>query len=115
MSHPRMGRMNTRALHLLAPLLAGSALAQAQVQIPPSADPGLIQQREMEREQRMRSEELRRDRIERPIQSVPAPQAPAPSAADAVQFLVREIRFEPASGLLKPEELDALAADYRGR
>lgn len=110
-----MDRMTGRALlRLSLPLLATSALAQPVV-IPPGADPGVIQQREIEREQRMRAEELRRDRIERPVGPVAPPAAAAPSAADNVQFTVREFRFEPASELLPAATLEALVAPYRGR
>jgi hemolysin activation/secretion protein len=94
-------------------LLAGAAAAQ--VQIPPSADPGVQQQREMEREKRLLDEELRRDRIEQPLKPLAPKPAPAAPAGEELQVFVREILFEPPSEILKAEELDALAAPYRGR
>ena len=96
-------------------LLACAAPVAAQVLIPPAADPGVLQQREIEREQRERAERERRERIERPVQPPAAPQAPAPGPEDALQFQVREIVFEPPSQLLKPEELEPLTKQYRGR
>ncbi|MCA3125208.1 MAG: ShlB/FhaC/HecB family hemolysin secretion/activation protein [Rhodocyclaceae bacterium] len=89
--------------------------ALAQVGLPPALDPGVLQQREIERERRQREEELRQERNERPV--APQPQeAPrkAPVGED-LAFFVREIRFDPPSAILKPEELEQLAAGYRGR
>jgi hemolysin activation/secretion protein len=107
--------MTRRVLLRLSPLLlATGALAQPVV-IPPGADPGVIQQREMEREQRRRLDEERRQRIEQPVAPAAPPAAAGPSAADSLQFQVNEIRFEPASEILSAAELDALAAPYRGR
>ncbi|MCA1971678.1 MAG: BamA/TamA family outer membrane protein [Caenispirillum sp.] len=97
----------------MAALLA-AARAMAQPVLPPSADPGAIQQRQIEEERRRReaererykpSEPIRRDALERPAVE------PAP---DAVRFLVREIRFTP-SEILTPAELDAIAAEFRGK
>ncbi|WBY02170.1 ShlB/FhaC/HecB family hemolysin secretion/activation protein [Ramlibacter tataouinensis] len=94
-------------------VLAGGALAQP-VQIPPGSDPAVIQQREIERERRMRADELRRDRIEQPVRPT-APAEPAPAGADSMPFEVREIRVEPRSELLDAGAIDALVAGYRGR
>jgi hemolysin activation/secretion protein len=96
-------------------LVLAAAPAAAQVLVPPAADPGVLQQREIERERRERAERERRERIERPVE--PPPSAPAGPAApdDALQFFVRRIEFEPRSQLLKPDELEALAAQYRDR
>ncbi len=109
--------MTRRVLpRLSVPLLVLAGLpAHAQVQLPPGADPAVIQQREIEREQRLRTDEQRRDRIEQPVRPAAPVQPAGPGAADAVQFLVREIRFEPRSELLPAGELEALAAPYRGR
>src|SRR5450830_344793 len=98
-------------------LLTGACIQlQAQVLIPPAADPGAIQNREVEREQRQRIEEQRRERIEQPVRSVTPLAAPAPApGGDGTQFQVREIRFEPASEILTAQELEALVADFRGR
>lgn len=107
--------MKSRVLPLLAvSFFLNGTFVQAQVQIPPAVEPGVLQQREIEREQRIRSDELRRDRIERPVQPS-APPAAIVSGADTVPFTVNEIRFEPASEILKPQELEALVTPYRGR
>ena len=87
---------------------------QAQVQIPFSADPGVIQNRELEREQRLRSEDERRERIEQPVQPVAPPATPAADNS-AVVFQVKDIRFEPGSEILTAQELESLAAGLRGR
>ena len=99
---------------LLALLLVAAPVA-AQVLLPPAADPAVLQQREIERQRLERQERERQERIERPVQPPPAPPAPAPGPEDALQFFVGRIDFEPRSELLKPEELEALAAPYRGR
>src|SRR5260221_1428089 len=100
---------------LAVPLVLFAGTLPAQVVIPPSADPGVLQQREIERERRLREEELRRDRIEQPVRPVAPKPAPAAPTGDALQIFVREIRFDPPSEILKADELDALAAQYRGR
>lgn len=116
--------MNTPPeLHLWLRLLPASLLMagacthlQAQVQIPPSVDPGAIQSRELEREQRQRQEEERRERIEQPVQPVAPPATPAAAPdSDAVVFQIQDIRFEPASEILTTPELESLAASLRGR
>ena len=100
---------------LAVPLLLLAGSLYAQVQVPPSSDPGVLQQREMERERRLREEELRRGRIEQPVKpAAPKPAAAAPTG-DEMQVFIREIRFDPPSEILKAGELDALAAQYRGR
>ncbi|TFY97146.1 ShlB/FhaC/HecB family hemolysin secretion/activation protein [Ramlibacter humi] len=109
----RSGRMGPRPSLALS-LLLFSAAAAAQVVVPPSADPGVLQQREIEREQRQRLEEQQRQRIEQPVAPV-APPAPVAPGADAVQFEVKDIVFEPRSEILKPEELEALTRGFKGR
>lgn len=99
----------------LLALLLTTVPAAAQVLLPPAADPAVLQQREIERQRLERQERERQERIERPVQPPPAPPAPAPGPEDALQFFVGRIDFEPRSELLKPEELEALAAPYRGR
>ncbi|HXF65356.1 MAG TPA: ShlB/FhaC/HecB family hemolysin secretion/activation protein [Burkholderiales bacterium] len=92
-----------------------AAPAAAQVVVPPAADPGAIQQRQIEEERRRRQEEeLRRPRIEKPLDTDALKPPPAAPAAPEVRFLVREIEFS-KSEILAREELDALAAPYRGR
>ena len=99
---------------LLVAVLRAAAQAMAQPGGPPAADPGAIQQRQIEEERRRReaereqyksSEPVKRDALERPA-AQPAP--------DAVRFLVREIRFTP-SEILSAAELEAIAAEFRGR
>lgn len=95
-------------------LLASPVGAQVPI-IPPAADPGAIQQRQIEEERRRRQEEeLRRERIEKPVDTDALKPPPKPAAADDVRFTVREIQFSP-SEILTRAELDALAAPYRGR
>ena len=99
-----------------ATLLAAAQAAAQQPIVPPSADPGAIQQRQIEEDRRRQdAERERRKPSSEPLirQEGPAPQAPR-SGADTLRFLVREIRFTP-SALLKPEELEAIARDFRGR
>jgi hemolysin activation/secretion protein len=98
-----------------AALAAICASAAAQIAVPPAADPGAIQQRQIEEERRRRmEEELRRKRIEKPVDADALKPAPKPPAGEEIRFLVREIEFTP-SEILRREELEALAAPYRGR
>ncbi len=104
-----------RRLPSFAVMLVLCASSQAQTPLPPGADPAVIQQREIERERRERGERERRERIERPLrreEPKPPPEAPA---EEGIRFLVREIRFEPPSEILEREDLEGLAAPYRGR
>lgn len=101
---------------------AASALlslnALAQVPALRSADPGAIQERQMEEEQRRRDAERQRQKpVTEPLRRdlpEPADKVTKPSAQDTVRFPVREIRFT-KSEILTAEELNAVAADYRGR
>lgn len=101
-----------RVAPALLVLLAAPALAQ--VQVPPAADPGAIQQREIERERREREDELRRRRIEAPLERPAAPRPAAPEPDTGVRLTVREIRFTP-SEILPREALEALARPLLGR
>jgi len=98
---------------------AGLAAAQAAAQQPivrPFSDPGAIQQRDIDDARRRQdAERERRKPIADPLilDEGVVPQAPKPDAG-ALRFMVREIRFTP-SELLKPEELDAIAKEFRGR
>ena len=92
---------------LLTPLCA---LAQ----VPPAADPGAIQQRQIEEEMRRREAERERRKAVEPLKrEAPARPALKPDAA-AVRFLVREIEFSP-SEILSAAELEEVARDFRGR
>lgn len=100
---------------LAAGLLAATqALAQTPA-IPPAADPGAIQQRQIE-EERQRREAEREQRkpvaepIRRDVPELPSVQ-PGP---ETVRFMVREIRFT-KSEILSTEELESVAREYRGR
>lgn len=96
-------------------LLAGVCFAvHAQVQIPPSADPGVIQMREQEREQRQRLEDRQKDRIDQPVSPPVSVKVPSPSGG-SVPFMVHEIQFTSASEILTAEELNLLAIQYLGR
>jgi hemolysin activation/secretion protein len=105
-----------RARASLAGVLAAfCAPLAAQVVVPPAADPGAIQQRQIEEERRRRlEEESRRKPPEKPVATDALEAPPAPAPAPELRFRVREIEFS-KSEILTREELDALAAPYRGR
>lgn len=99
-------------LILAAALSAAPALAQT---LPPGADPGAVQQRRIEDEERRRRlERLERREITDPVRREAAPPPPARPAGEAVRFMVREIRFS-ASAILPAETLAELAGPYIGR
>src|SRR5215813_8856686 len=102
----------------LGALTAGAlfaAQAWSQIIIPPSIDPGAIQQRDLdEKRRREELERLQRKPITDPLKK-PEVEKPAVKAApDAVRFLVREIQFTP-SEILSRDELEAIAQEYRGK
>jgi hemolysin activation/secretion protein len=107
--------MRGRKVSLAALLFAAASAFGQTVILPPAADPGAIQQRQME-EERLRRETEREQRrpaaepLQRNVPEAPAVQ-PGP---EAVRFMVREIRFTP-SELLSADELEAIARDFRGR
>jgi len=93
------------------------AAMPAVAQVPPLVNPGILQQQQID-EQRRRQEREREQLMRKPAaepikREEAAPQAPA-AGAEAIRFLVREIRFTP-SEILKPEELEAIAREFRGR
>jgi hemolysin activation/secretion protein len=95
-------------------LAAARAFAQQPV-IPPGADPGVIQQRQIDEERRRQEmERERRKPAAEPLIRREGAAPAVPSGAEAVRFLVREIRFTP-SEILKPEELEEIAKEFRGR
>jgi len=100
----------------LAALALAAAPAVAQ-QPPAILSPGAIQQRQIDEDRRRQQfEQEQRKQSTEPLikrDQDAAPRAPAPGA-DAVRFMVREIRFTP-SEILKPEELEAIAKEFRGR
>lgn len=92
-----------------------SCASQAQVAVPPSADPGAVQQRRIEEEQRRLEEErLERRPIADPVRQAPAPATSAP-AGSTVKFKVKEIRFAPGSEIFTAEELRARVAPLEGK
>jgi len=100
---------------LVATQAATQATAQPAPQVPPTADPGVIQQRRIEEERRREelerlqkkpeAEPIRREGLERPA---------ARPATDALRFLVREIRFT-KSDILGADALETVAREFRGR
>lgn len=106
--------MKQLVLAASAMLAAGSSYAQ--VVLPPSADPGALQQRRIEEEQRRQEQErLERKPIADPLREPAPPPATAPAAAPSVRFMLREIRFDPPSELLPAEELNSMAAAHVGK
>jgi hemolysin activation/secretion protein len=106
----------TRFAVFAAAMLAAAQAAAQQPIVPPSADPGALQQRQIDEDRRRQEDERERRRPStEPLirQEGPAPRAPG-AGADTLRFLVREIRFTP-SELLKAEELEAIAKEFRGR
>ena len=96
-----------------AALLASTA--HAQVVIPPAADPGALQQRRLDEDQRR----LDQERLERkPVTDavVETPKAnEAKPVASTVRFLVRSVAFAPASEVFSADELKSLSKAYEGK
>ena len=87
----------------------------AQVVVPPSADPGALQQRRIEEDQR-RLEQERLERAPAVAPVIEAPKAPATApVASQVRFKVNAVKFAPASEVLSAEELQALADAFVGK
>lgn len=91
-----------------------AALAQVG-QVPPSLDPGALQQRQLQEQQRREQEERQRiPRVQRPLRA-DGTAAPALDAAMlAMRMRVAEIGFTP-SRFLAADELAALARPLEGR
>lgn len=106
----------TPIIYLCAALAALAAMTAAQAQnIPPAADPGVIQQRQIEQERRLRQEEeLERQPADKPVDTKAVEPSARPIEGEGVRFLVKDVEFGP-SELLARDELDALAAPLRGR
>ncbi len=102
--------------------LAALAACNVQAQIPPpaappGADPGALQRRNLEIERRIIEEQQRRTQPATPERPVDADalQPPKPAVpGDTLRFRLTDIEFS-ASEILKPAELEALAAPLRGR
>jgi len=101
------------ALVVAAGLASWAAVAQPIV-IPPAAEAGALQQRQIDEERRRRELERTPSQAPDPLQRPAPPVAPAQSPAGGISFEVREIRFSP-SEILSPAELEAIASQYRGR
>ena len=100
---------------VLAIAAALSTAAQAQVVLPPSADPGAIQQRRLDEEQRrLERERLERGPAEGEVRQEVRPSGPA-APAGGPKFLVSEVHFSPASEVFSVEELAALVMEYKGK
>lgn len=86
----------------------------AQVVVPSSADPGALQQRRIEEDQRrLEQERLERAPVVAPV--IEAPKTPAPKpVASHVRFKINEVKFSPASEVLSAEELKVLADAFVG-
>lgn len=96
-------------------MLLATMPAVAQVVIPPSADPGVLQQRQIEEERRRRDMERdERKPVTEPLKRSEQAEPVVQSGQDTVRFFVREIRFT-ESAILSAEELGKLAAEYQGR
>ena len=99
----------------LAAVVLGAAQAMAQQPgLPRAADPGATQQRQIGEERRRREAERERFKPSEPIKRDALEPPAAQPAPDAVRFLVREIQFT-ASEILSEAELEAVAAEFRGR
>ncbi|WP_394787154.1 ShlB/FhaC/HecB family hemolysin secretion/activation protein [Rhodoferax sp.] len=101
------------ALLVTAGLASFAASAQSIV-IPPAAEAGALQQRQIDEERRRRELERTPGQAPDPLQRPAAPVAPAQLPAGGISFEVREIRFWP-SEILSLAELEAIASQYRGR
>lgn len=105
-----------KSLVLAASAVLTAASSYAQVVLPPSADPGALQQRRIEEEQRRQEQErLERKPIADPLREPAPPPATAPAAPASVRFMLREIRFDPPSELLSLDELQGMAAAHVGK
>lgn len=103
----------SRALFgLVAMVFAGGALAQ---QIPPGADPGAIQQRQVEEQQRLREEQsrLQADEGDAVDTASVAPESGIPDRED-IRFHVNEFRFT-QSAILSNSEIESIVGPYTGR
>lgn len=100
---------------LLAAAAALACTAQAQVVVPPSADPGALQQRRIDEDQRRQDQE-RTERQPATAPVVEQPQAPPiQPGAESVRFKLNAVQFTPASEVFKQGELEVLADAFVGK
>lgn len=92
---------------------AWPGLSRGQV-LPPASDPGAIQRRSIELEQRLREEREPAPGVQQPLKKGEPVGKSAPPPASAVRFSLRRIEFS-SSAILPPEQLAAIARDYEGR
>lgn len=87
----------------------------AQVVVPPSADPGALQQRRMDEDQRRQEQErLQRQPTTDAVVQEPETVTPKP-VNSSTRFMINEVDFSPASEVFTPEELKALTQSYEGK
>lgn len=100
---------------LLATAAALACTAQAQVVVPPSADPGALQQRRIDEDQRRQDQE----RMEREPATAPVVEGsqapPIQPGPESVRFKLNAIQFAPASEVFAEGELKALADPLVGK
>lgn len=82
--------------------------------LPPAAEAGALQQRQIESEQRRREAERELQQPAQPLNRPDAPAVAAPSVDNGVRVAVKDIRFTP-SEILPAAALEQIAAEYRGR
>jgi hemolysin activation/secretion protein len=107
--------MRCNAFSFVAAFFAVAQAFAAAPTIPSGAEPGAIQQRQIEEERRRReTEREQRKPVAEPLRrDIPEATTGRPGP-EAVRFLVREIRFT-KSEILSAEELESVAAEFRGR
>lgn len=87
----------------------------AQVVVPPNADPGALQQRRIDEEQRRQElERMERKSVTEPVRQPPPPAVPVP-VAGSLRITVRKVSFSPASEILSAQELAVKAAEFEGK
>lgn len=92
---------------------ATGGLAQTPM-IPPAADPGALQQRQIEEERRRRELEQGPPRATEPVQGTALESPSAKPSDDQVRFFAKEIQISP-SEILPAAELAGLAKEFTGR
>ncbi|WP_232417804.1 ShlB/FhaC/HecB family hemolysin secretion/activation protein [Methyloversatilis thermotolerans] len=102
------------SLALLGLAALPAAHAQQLRDIPPSADPGVIQERAREIERRLREEQERKPPEGPTVDDEAIKRVPAKPAAPAARFMLRRIDFT-ASEVLTESTLRELAATLEGR
>lgn len=89
--------------------------ANAQVVVPPNADPSALQQRRLDEDQRRQElERMELKPVAKPLQQT-APVDVAPAVAGELKITVRKLVFSPASEILAQSDLTAKAAEFEGK